>query len=266
MKAKINFKVPEPNNIHPQKIKDFEIDYSIIENLFDSAIIEKKYNNYLRDKKIIIVGPAGYLNNKLMGEKIDNYDIVVRFNKSYPVNKTLHKSIGTRTDIWYHNMAQGDLPSSGGHIIPKELESNGVKWVSTHFPRNLSYFEDDITECEKKLQGSNINFHTHSDLEQYITFHSILETRPNLGVGAILDILSYDIKSLHISGLTFFKGGYMKGVPDRDEAAGHGDLIDMYQKDLVTNHAQKPQRILMKTIFENDSRITIDDEVKESLL
>lgn len=266
MKAKINFKVSEPQITHPHEIKDFEIDYNIIKNLFDSAIIEKKYNNYLRNKRVIIVGPAGYLNNKKWLSKINDYDVVVRLNKSYPVDKSLHESISTRTDIWYHNMAPGDLPSSGGHIIPKELESNGVKWVSTHFPRNLSYFEDDIAACERKLQESNVNFHAHSDLEQYITFHSILETRPNLGVGAILDLLSYDIKSLHISGLTFFKGGYMEGVPDRDEAAGHGDLVEMYEKDLVKNHAQKPQKILMKTIFENDSRITIDNEVKESLL
>ena len=150
MKAKINFKIPEPQIIHPHEIKDFEIDYNIIKNLFDSAIIEKKYNNYLRNKKVIIVGPAGYLNDKKWSSKINNYDVVVRLNKSYPVDKSLHESISTRTDIWYHNMAPGDLPSSGGHIIPKELESNGVKWVSTHFPRNLSYFEDELNDLTKK--------------------------------------------------------------------------------------------------------------------
>ena len=266
MKAKIDFRIHEPVITHPQDIKDFEIDYSIIKNLFDSAIIERKYNNYLRDKNVIIVGPAAYLNNKIIGVEINNYDIVVRLNKSFPVNKNLHKSIGSKTDIWYHNMVGGELPSSGGHIITKTLENEGVKWLSTNFPRNLGYFEDDISICKNKIQGSNVNFHSHSDLELYLTFHSILETRPNLGVGAILDLLCYDIKSLHISGLTFFKDGYMEGVPDRDEAAGHGDLVDMYQKDLVTNHAQKPQRILIKTIIDNDNRISADNEVKESLL
>ena len=29
MKAKINFKIPEPQIIHPHEIKDFEIDYNI---------------------------------------------------------------------------------------------------------------------------------------------------------------------------------------------------------------------------------------------
>ena len=97
----------------------------------------------------------------------------------------------------------------------------------------------------------------------------ILQTRPNVGVGAILDLINYDFKSLHISGITFFKDGYVSDYKNRDD-----DLIPIYNSqniknhpdaDKAYNHAQKPQRQLMKLIFDNDSRITLDDEVKKAL-
>ena len=56
------------------------------------------FSNYLK-KKIIIVGPASYLIGKKQGAFIDNFDIVIRIKRGYPVDPTLGIDLGMKTDI-----------------------------------------------------------------------------------------------------------------------------------------------------------------------
>lgn len=264
MKIELEYIIEEPDITIPSSIPDLNIPYLDINNLYLNSFIDKRYNNFLTGKSVVIIGPANYLENQNRGEWFDNnFDVIVRLNRSHPVTNI--KDFGSRCDIWYHNMSQ--QPQQGGPILKEHLD--GIKFISTHFPKHLSYFHNDIKKCENILQDSTTNFHFWSDLEQYITFQLLLQTRLNIGTGAILDLLNYDIKTLHISGITFFEGGYNSSYPTRDS-----DLISSYEsqkisnhpdKDKVLNHAQKPQKQLLQLIIENHNIITLDEEVKTAL-
>ena len=257
MKIELEYNIEEPERIPPSLIKDLEIEYSSIKDIYLNSNINKKYNNYLKGKNVILVGPSSYLENKNRGEWFDTFDVVVRLNRSYPVINT--KSYGSKCDIRYHNMCQN--LAQGGPFLVDQMEKDNVSFISTHFPKHLSYFHNDIKTCENELKNSKVQFHHWADLEQYLTLQMILQTRLNL--------INYDFNSLHISGITFFNDGYVSDYKNRDE-----DLIPIYNSqkvknhpniDKAFNHAQKPQKQLMELIFNNDSRITLDDEVKNSL-
>ena len=57
------------------------------------------FSKFLLNKKIIIFGSAKYLIGKKMGKFIDNFDIVIRIKKSFPINPDLSEDLGTKTNI-----------------------------------------------------------------------------------------------------------------------------------------------------------------------
>jgi len=256
MKIELDYFIEEPNRVDPSVIPSIDVSYEDVKSIYNQSNISRKYNDYLKGKSVILVGPASYLEGKSRGDEFDSFDVVVRLNRSYPVNNTI--DYGKKCDIRYHNMSQN--AAQGGPFLREQMESDGVMFISSPFPKHLSYFHNDIKVCESHMKGSQVQFHQWADLEQFLTLHMILQTRPNIGVCAILDLLNYDIKQLHISGITFFEDGYSSEYKDRDD-----DLVPAYHQNRVINHAQKPQKELIKLISENDSRITMDKEVKESL-
>ena len=92
------------------------------------------------------------------------------------------------------NLTSNEKLPSVGTVLKETREKRklSIEQVAAKLfsdPDIVEDLENDISICEEKLREGNINFHTHSDLELYLTFHSIIETRPNLGIGAILDLL-----------------------------------------------------------------------------
>jgi len=57
------------------------------------------FKEFIKDKSIIIVGNDSNALQQLNGEFIDSHDIVLRFGKGLPTDKT-SMYIGTKTDIW----------------------------------------------------------------------------------------------------------------------------------------------------------------------
>lgn len=255
MKAELNFVINEPPILSPNEISDLELDYDVIDYIYQSSFIDRRYNDYLKGKSVVIVGPAQYLDKQGKGDWFESFDVIVRFNRSFPVIGD-HKDWGTRTDIHYHNMSENK--AQGGEVNTDLLDKYDVKFLASSFPKHVSYFDGDIRRIENKVKSKGINFHYWVDTEQYLTFHSILNTRPNIGTSTILDLLNYDIKRLHVSGITFFEDGYTSSYKDRDD-----DLVPAYQNNGVKNHAQRPQKQLIRLISENNPILTLDDEIKE---
>lgn len=262
MKAKLEWNVKEPERLHGEHNTKLEVDFDTIASVFKNAVIDKEYYDYIRDKKVVIVGPAGYLRGQNRGDFFtDNFDIIVRINRSFPLEKTDWTDLGYRTDIRYHNGSEN--PVEGGPLFLER--SSNLEYLSVIFPRHLDYFDHHINEIERKINESDEEvkpkLHTYTDIEQFITFHHIMKTRPNAGVATILDLLNYSPKQLHISGMTFFTG--KSYIDSYSEKALKGE--EHHVKRQMTNHAQGPQRDLVRMLYENYSTITLDDEVKETL-
>ncbi len=63
------------------------------------SIDEKFFENFLRGKRIAVVGNGPQEVGSGNGAKIDAYDVVIRFN-DFPENEKFRKDYGAKTDVW----------------------------------------------------------------------------------------------------------------------------------------------------------------------
>ena len=236
--------------------------WEIYQELYNNVIIDKKYNNFLKDKSVIVVAPAAYTMNdesKNMGEFIDSHDVVVRLNGGWKISEKNQKYLGSRTDIRYHCMIEHI--NNGGPYNIEGMKEHGLQWMSSTFPKNLDYFYYDILHFEKLNTETNnpINFHHISDLKYYLQIHKTLNTRINTGIAAVLDLLCYDIKSLHIKGFTFFKDGWTT----EHKEDGYKEMYDnLGAETQEVHHSNRPQVKFLDLLDKNDDRIILDKEVR----
>lgn len=210
------------------------------------------YSDYLKGKNVAIVGPAPTVievQNNI--EKINACDIIVRLNKSLPIAENLKNKIGNKTHILYNCLEEN--PESGGYLHIPYLAQQ-VEWVISSYPPK-SPFKQNIDKF-KSRNCDRINFDTF-DLEYYNKIEAEMKTRPNTGVLAILDLLSKDIKSLYITGFTFFKGGYLKEYREYNEP----QILAIMK--IHGNHEQEPQIEYMKKVLTSDKRVKMDKFLRE---
>jgi hypothetical protein len=223
------------------------------------------YNELLKDKKVIVVGPSPSLEGKGLGEYIDSFDLVIRINKAFPVEEGQQKDIGSRTDIHYHCLCT-DM-HCGGPVFYKEMEEAGV-FVSCPYPKYVGPFNGDVKRFERDNKNYGLGFHV-LDTDYYIQIAEMLGTRANSGTLTILDLLCYDVKELHITGFTWFRDGWRKSYKDHTEIFGLEEGKRKEEKwlkgEFDGNHRQKPQEDLVREIYLNDDRVSIDDTMKEIL-
>ena len=226
---------------------------------------DTQYNDFLKDKKVIIVGPSPSLEGKGLGDFIDSYDIVVRINKSFPIEKELQIDLGSRTDIHSHCLCT--KLDCGGPVFYKEMKDQNV-FVLCSYPKYVNSFHRDVIQFENDNKKWQLPFHI-IDTEYYMDIAEMIGTRPNSGTLTILDILAYDVKELYITGFTWFRDGWRKSYKDYTEIFGLEKGTIKKEKELSGEfggtHLQKPQEDLVREIYLNDSRVKIDDVMKEIL-
>ncbi len=243
------FNIPEPDRFG----NNSSLTWNQLQQFRNNVKISKKFNDYLKGKNVILVGPSQYLEGTNRGLFIDNFDVVVRFNRGWKIPPHQQKDYGSKTNVRWHCMSSS--PENGGEFDIEEMISYGVEWLASQFPTNLSYFHKDIETFETQNQNK-INFHCFADLIYYLNLNHSFKTRPNVGPTAIAELINYDVNSIHLSGVTFFQDGWQKGYKITSETP----------KDVLSGHAQEPQMNLVKLILENKSKIcSVDEEIKNIL-
>ena len=221
---------------------------------------DSQYNELLKDKKVIVVGPSPSLEGSGKGKEIDGYDIVVRVNKGFPIEDGFESDLGSRTDIHYHCLHTS--PECCGDIFYKEMKDDNV-FVSCPYPKYINSFYSDVTSFEKENKKWNLSFHC-ADTDYYIEVARMLGTRPNSGTMTIMDLLCYDLKELHITGFTWFRDGWRKSYKKLSDD-NFKKVSDEVKSEFNGNHKQKPQEDLVREIYLNDNRVSIDNIMKEIL-
>lgn len=215
--------------------------------------MNKEYKKYLKGKTVCLAGPAPSILKQEQGGHIDSFDEVVRLNKALPLLNKNKKYYGSKTTILYNCLNKD--PESGGFLHIPYLEEE-LEWLVCPYP-DKPPFSFDINYF-KTVNKNRINF-SYFNLEYYNKLEKSMGTRPNSGVLAILDLLSAEIKQLYITGITFFKGGYIKEYRNYSET---GILKRMSEHG---NHQQEPQINFMKNVLLNDSRVVMDNSLKQIL-
>jgi hypothetical protein len=214
--------------------------------------INNDYYNYLKNKRVVIVGPAPSIVNSEQMKLINSYDVVVRINKAHPIPENMKIDIGSRTDILYNCL--NTHPECGGKLDMSVLK-NDIQWLCCPYPP-IDPFKKDINKFNYANKQHNIKFH-HIDTNLYNLLAEKTESRPNSGICAMIDLLSFDIKELYITGFTFFKGGYYSAYRSYNEK----QVMDFMNN--AGNHDQQKQYEVMRNVFMKDKRIKTDKALSD---
>ncbi len=205
-------------------------------------------NELLDGRDVVIVGPSKSLIGRGTGLQIDNFDTVVRLNKSVPLNKSLSVDIGSRTDILYHCL---DEPRKSKVNVDDYIKDE-LKYIVCSYPK-LSYTKSNINYFAR-INKDRIPFMA-TDLKVFNELQDELKTRPNTGLLALVDLLGYDINRLYITGFCFYRHAYY---------AGYSNMPESQHKRALESpaHDHEIQMKYWAKLYKEDKRIVIDAVLK----
>lgn len=163
----------------------------------DSEKVKKEYADYLKGKRVVVVGPCPHMAGSNYGKLIDSYDIVVRVSKGYESVDAFPKDFGERIDVVYQTMFS---QRGSGTTMPLERLKKKMTWVCASFPdkKHKPMIKEFI-----EFNRDRVKMHIMDKpyWEKLVTKAGI----PQVGTSAIFDLLQYDIAELYITGITFYQ-------------------------------------------------------------
>ena len=190
--------------------------------LGDDYVRDETFNEMIKGKTIAYVGPAPNIQDKGLGDFIDSHDFVFRVGDppvGFMNQQGKEKDYGSRSDVLVHSFNIQDI-----HHL-----SQDVDWLQT-----VKYFLQPMVRAHEtdiqKQWFDAIGVPVHNVPDHHIKgdpddaeppfdynkgkpgyLFDYLGTLPNTGFIGILTLLNYDIKSMYITGMTFYNmGGWDK--------------------------------------------------------
>lgn len=210
------------------------------------------YGEFLKGKKVALVGPAPHILGSKQKDIIDSYDLVARIGKAFKMPEEISEDAGTKIDILYNVLNDSDGSRAAGILDPDKLKDQ-IKWMCSS---NGHFLKCRMREAVfiRKNQGK-VPFHT-IDREYHKGIQQQIGGWLNSGFVAILDLLYYDIVELYITGITFFS------EKDDNYYIPHYRNPHLYVEGCYDTHAQLKY---MKKLYKEDNRIKPDKVLKKIL-
>jgi len=221
-----------------------------------NARIDEFDDSIYQNKKIIIVGPASSSEQYLPGATIDQFDLVVRINKSPSIVEKNKEKIGSRTDILYHCCDESPL-HGGGPILVEMLTSQKNKWVI------FTYHDPSVVANVYKIafKYPKIKIRTTSESLYFNLKDSYSGKMPTTGLQALNHIMCTNFKELHITGFTFFKTPYSSGYRDSHKSAESASAL---AKSTGNHDPDDELRIFMQLLNKHhNKKIFLDDALTD---
>jgi hypothetical protein len=188
----------------------------------------------VKNKRVVVVGPAPYLLGRNMGTVIDDYDIVIRINDIIPP-MDIRKDYGTRTDILFHNLGTPWMPELRGKIRNNKDHFNNLKMTicpviksdhsETNFLSWADHYVSNVVRNFEQVNAPRMPFYWIG-VRDYKNIYNEVKVQFNSGFGAIIMLLEYPLKELFITGFTLYQGGskyedqYYKDFMDEENIKG----------------------------------------------
>jgi len=239
--------------------------------------MDNDFSNYVKGKSIAIVGPSETTSGSANGKLIDSFDLIARV-KSFLYPESMIVDIGSRTDILYTTSPQDrvDIKEYEKYLHPVTGEETyrlekfegfnqykNVEFVVSTYPED-EWFADRYTSQFEELKESGIVNCRFANSESYFEVKKDTD-RPNSGFSAIVDILSFDISSLHIFGIDFhramYRSDYRNSLMTHDTVhsfTSGKDGPDSHRPDLQYQHFKYK-------LWKNDPRIVPDESLMKFL-
>lgn len=230
------------------------------------------FSNYLKNKKIIIVGPASYLIGKKQGAFIDNFDIVIRIKRGYPVDPTLGIDLGMKTDILLSSLKTTRVKDINKNIYYQnnfkeddiKKMNNELKFVLFPYPTSLMPFSKFYKQY-KILNINTILITGNNKLNEYKKFIHELNTTPTIFLSSLFYLLAYEFKELYVIGITFQKDGYYNQYKSNQMVKASQKRTLNKSKSKNNIHDMEKEFNIFKLILKKDKRINIDNYIKNIL-
>ena len=191
-------------------------------------------------KSVAYVCPSPHLVGQGMGEFIDSHDLVVRVNQNFTPTEETWADYGRRTDI---------LVNCLNEIKIRALGHNMDYVHSLRYILGPMVSVWDKPKIDSFLESTGVPYQNVCDGYLFNIFREV-GTTVNTGLTGIITLLNYPIKSLYVTGMTFFnmnKMGRIYHDKYHDEAVKHGNFSDTHDKKpsvvelRMDIHAQQPQ-------------------------
>lgn len=212
------------------------------------------FKELVQHKNVVLIGPGRTESDNTA--IIRNADTVIRCGQSLPVEEKNKKQYGTRTDIVYNSLDNDQI--SGGHIdnLIKIWQSEEIKLVCATYPQEARILNN-ILQVKKHFLVKNM-----SNL-LYSSYKEKLESRPNSGFCAFIDIFHAKPNSMHIIGIDFFRSLCFDGYKTTMGHWNHKDFLnDMEPGKSQEHHNPDKQFIIYKNICKKFNFITVDKQIE----
>ena len=225
----------------------------------DSSAVNSQYCDFLKGKRVIIVGPAWHTKNSKQKKFIEKYDIIIRMNAGsvIPTEKVV-MDIGSRVDIWYCSLSNYFFNKK---IITvkflKELKQRGLKWIACPYASKRA---GGIRKLERYNKCS-IPIHIVNH-KYYKDLHSMSKTKITTGLMTIYDLLHFDIKELYIIGMSFYNTDIIK--KRRTYYSGYIEGVTYVNEKSDKHNFLKELEIFSK-LYKKYDKINCDDTLKQIL-
>lgn len=189
------------------------------------------FKEYIRNKKVIFVGPSPILQGTKSSSYIDSFDVVIKTGSAASINRSDYLAdYGSRVDVLYLNSA---FCRDMKEVPVREWKGRGVKYLR-------------VRQTEAK-SSEIIKNNFISDLIDHDFIFSILPgTLPLMGTIAIMECLNLRAKEVHITGMDFNtqRGNIEKiNYPDPEN---YSEYIDGYISDRLKERMDKVRTFKQK--------------------
>lgn len=217
----------------------------------------RQYAEYLRGKRVVLVGPAATLCGDHQGAFINDFDAVVRLNRGSRITEDAYADQGNRTDILYHSGFQGQ----DSHKVLQEDLAGSIQWLVGALPQ-YGIWSVQIKNMGNVARRSKTVSFRSIEHRVYLQGQREINCRLNCGTAAVLDLLQFPLKALHIVGITM----YRPSEDDKAYATGLGyeerstsDIRGDIQR--VGVHKMAPQMRYLRHLAEQHKHVTLGDDV-----
>jgi len=205
-----------------------------------------RLTEYLKGKRVVLVGPSPHLKGQKLGKVIDGYDVVCRVNEVSPFG--LEEDYGSRTDIIFHACHKDGV----GNFITS-LKKMGSKLKDTEFliaPQRTAdpYVKEGRYKKALSGVGCSIKFLSMDDWFWNLCSEQV-GTHPNTGILAMLLLARSALKELFITGFSFYVQGWKPEERHHKAYIEYGGDAPTNRVEISSGHPQHQQRWWFRNKF-----------------
>jgi len=255
-------------------------------------IDENQFADFMKGKRVALVGPGAASSSILQGDMLDSYDIIARI-KTFYVPDAHRKFYGSRTDICYMSCdlpigfdENGEIEFTFGldDILPGDtIEIKDGERKPILHPLNIQIRNETfvsalgIVVCPyPRSEWFFDRFEKHFDIisefkntriipdEPYMSVRKITN-RPNTGFCALLDLVSLPVSEIYVTGIDFYRSLYRKNYVNSHWDATSIDEITKSSDGPDTHDPDAQFKYFKYKMYEVDNRIKVDPVLKKFL-